>query len=206
MDCKSSFQFREVGQFPLIRLSRTDLRTRRFPLFQVSLGTFGGQGEMLGSGPAKRELIATTTSLATARRIQNVNLRLAKARRMTWAQRAILQNQTLHRTCSANLSTCRVNALVPRASNTLGDADMSHSFKSGDSVRLLGLPEWLLHDLPKDEQAELLSYIGTVMQVQDIDSHGYVWVGQGSTSEHVDHSSYSGHSFGVPPEFLGLPP
>lgn len=96
------------------------------------------------------------------------------------------------------------NALALRASHTPVVADMSHSFKPGDSVRLLGLPDWLLHDLPKDEQAELVGHVGKVAQVQKVDSYGYVWVGLGSTSEHADHSIYGGHSFGVPPEFVEL--
>ena len=81
---------------------------------------------------------------------------------------------------------------------------MSYLFKPGDSVRLLGLPDWLLHDLPKDEQADLVGYVGKLMQVQEVDTYGYVWVGLGSTTEYADHSTYGGHSFGVPPEFVEL--
>ena len=69
---------------------------------------------------------------------------------------------------------------------------------------LLGLPAWLLHDLPKDEQVELAGYVGKVVQVQKVDSYGYVWLGLGSTSEYADHSIYGGHSFCVPPEFVKL--
>ena len=100
----------------------------------------------------------------------------------------------------------RASAPVLRVSSIQVDVDMSHLLKPGDSVRLLGLPSWLLHDLPKDEQNELMSYVGKVMQVQEIDSYGYIWVGLGSISEHSDHSSYSGHSFGVPAEFVELEP
>lgn len=81
---------------------------------------------------------------------------------------------------------------------------MDYAFKPGDSVRLLGLPNWLLHDLPTDEQAELMACVGTVMRVQEIDSYGYVWVGAGAVVEHVDGCTYSGHTFGVPTEFLEL--
>mgnify|MGYP001493792204 CR=1 FL=1 len=95
----------------------------------------------------------------------------------------------------------RANILAQKASNIQG-ADMGNALKVGDAVRLLGLPNWLLHDLPEDEQVELLAFVGKVMQVQEIDCYGYVWVGLGAVAEHADRSIYSGHAFCVPAEFV----
>ena len=79
---------------------------------------------------------------------------------------------------------------------------MSNDFNIGDRIRLLQLPEWLLHDLPADEQVELRSYVGQVAVVQEIDKFGYVWIGFGATKEHEGGACFAGHSFGVPKECL----
>lgn len=72
----------------------------------------------------------------------------------------------------------------------------------GDSVKLLGLPDWLIHDLPQSEQAEMLNFVGKSAVVSQIDEHGYCWLGFGATTEAGDSAQYSGHSFCVPPDFL----
>lgn len=87
-------------------------------------------------------------------------------------------------------------------SSTLGDVEMTTSIRVGDHVRLLGLPDWLTHDLPASEQEEMRAFIGKSAVVREVDSYGYFWLGFGSTTEHGDTSYYSGHSFGVPREFI----
>jgi hypothetical protein len=72
----------------------------------------------------------------------------------------------------------------------------------GARVRLAGVPAWLIHDLPDDEQAEIVAHIGCVAVVSDIDSHGYFWLRFGSTTEDSDGANYTGHSFCVSQEFL----
>jgi hypothetical protein len=79
---------------------------------------------------------------------------------------------------------------------------MSDQINIGDHVKLIGVPAWLLNDLPIDEQQEIVSFIGRETIVTDIDKFGYYWVGFGATTEVGDSASYSGHSFCVTPEYL----
>ena len=79
---------------------------------------------------------------------------------------------------------------------------MTNSIRVGDRVRLLGLPDWLTHDLPESEQIEMLAFIGQFAVVNEIDAYGYFWLGFGSTAEVGSAAHYSGHSFGVPVEFI----
>ena len=73
----------------------------------------------------------------------------------------------------------------------------------GQRVKLLGLPNWLIHDLPESEQAEMQQFIGQSAIVCDIDAHGYFWLGFGDTVFiGGDDASYSGHLFGVAREFI----
>ena len=67
-----------------------------------------------------------------------------------------------------------------------------------DRVKLLDVPDWFIHDLPEDEQVEMRAFIGQLGGVNEIDAHGYFWLGFGSTTTTGDHARYSGHSFGVP--------
>jgi hypothetical protein len=96
----------------------------------------------------------------------------------------------------------RANAPDQRAMSIPAGADMAESYKVGDKVRLIGLPDWLLHDLPQDEQSDLLAFVGRKAAVLDIDKFGYVWLGFGTTSASGADANYSGHSFCVPPEFI----
>lgn len=79
---------------------------------------------------------------------------------------------------------------------------MANDIQVGDHVKLLGLPDWLLHDLPASEQAEMRSFIGQSAVVTEIDGHGYYWLGFGTTIDDNDAARYSGHSFAVPQEFI----
>lgn len=79
---------------------------------------------------------------------------------------------------------------------------MATEIQVGDQVRLLGLPDWLTHDLPESEQTEMLTFVGQSAVVHEIDDYGYFWLGFGSTFDVGSTAHYSGHSFGVPREFI----
>ncbi|MFT3736347.1 MAG: hypothetical protein QM776_15235 [Rhodocyclaceae bacterium] len=48
--------------------------------------------------------------------------------------------------------------------------------KTGDRVRVLNIPEWLLRDLPADDQKRLESQKGAVVDVLELMPHGYLWL------------------------------
>lgn len=52
--------------------------------------------------------------------------------------------------------------------------------KAGLPVRVLTIPDWLTHDLPRDEVARLTATEGTVMSVLELDAYGMVWFGNGA--------------------------
>lgn len=80
-----------------------------------------------------------------------------------------------------------------------------NAIQVGDSVKLLGLPDWLIHDLPKSEQVEMRSFVGQCAVIEDVDANGYFWLGFGTTTIEADGTSrYSGHSFCVPETFIKL--
>ena len=79
----------------------------------------------------------------------------------------------------------RANAPGLKVSSTLEDVEMSNDVKVGDSVKLLGLPDWLTNDLPLSEQIEMRSFVGKCAVVSEIDSHGYFWIGFGRSEEHT---------------------
>ncbi|QIL71325.1 hypothetical protein G7048_13705 [Diaphorobacter sp. HDW4B] len=81
---------------------------------------------------------------------------------------------------------------------------MLNYIQVGSTVQLLSLPDWLIHDLPIDEQREMFTFIGKQAIVEQIDSHGYVWIGFGSAQDCGDTAHCSGHSFGVPASCLQL--
>ena len=79
---------------------------------------------------------------------------------------------------------------------------MNRDINVGDRVKIIGVPGWLIHDLPEDEKAEIVACIGSIAVVSDIDSHGYFWLGFGIATEENDTAYYKGHSFCVSREFL----
>lgn len=83
---------------------------------------------------------------------------------------------------------------------------MKNDIKIGDRVTLLGLPDWLINDLPESEQTELITCIGKSAVVTEIDNYGYFWLGFGSTVEVEGTAHYSGHSFAISSEFIELTP
>jgi len=72
----------------------------------------------------------------------------------------------------------------------------------GDEVVLIKVPDWLLKDLPEDEQREILSFVGKSVKIMDVDKFGYLWIGFGSQVDHGEGSRYSGHSFAVTADCL----
>jgi hypothetical protein len=77
-----------------------------------------------------------------------------------------------------------------------------NSFKVGDEVVFIEAPEWLLRDLPYDEQQEILAFVGQTAKVTDIDQFGYFWIGFGSQVDCGEESSYSGHALAVTADCL----
>ena len=76
--------------------------------------------------------------------------------------------------------------------------------RKDDLVILLGLPEWLIHDLPVAEQVELRGAVGRILRIEKIDEHGYVWLEFTSASQIDGRTVCSGHSFCVTPEHVNL--
>jgi len=72
----------------------------------------------------------------------------------------------------------------------------------GDEVVFIKAPDWLLRDLPHDEQREILAFVGQTATIIDIDKFGYLWIGFGSQVESGEESTYSGHSFAVTADCL----
>lgn len=64
------------------------------------------------------------------------------------------------------------------------------------------MPDWLVHDLPASEQAEMRGFIGQSCTVSEIDAYGYYWLGFGTTVEDADGARYTGHTFCVPRDFI----
>lgn len=61
----------------------------------------------------------------------------------------------------------------------------------GDSVRILSVDDSILNKLESDEKARVMSMIGEMFEVYEIDEYGQAWVekwwNQGS-SESINHS------------------
>jgi len=83
---------------------------------------------------------------------------------------------------------------------------VSNDIQVGDRVRLLGLPDWLVHDLPASEQAEMRGFIGQSCEVSEIDAYGYYWLGFSTTFVDADGTRCCGHSFCVPRDFIERDP
>ncbi|GLH79883.1 hypothetical protein SSBR45G_47920 [Bradyrhizobium sp. SSBR45G] len=79
---------------------------------------------------------------------------------------------------------------------------MSNDILVGDRVRLLGLPDWLVHDLPANEQTEMRGFIGQSCVVSEVDPYGYYWLGFSTIVEDADGTRCTGHSFWVPRDFI----
>jgi hypothetical protein len=47
----------------------------------------------------------------------------------------------------------------------------------GSLVRILTIPDWLIHDLPEEDVLRFKAREGRAMRVLELDSGGYVWFG-----------------------------
>jgi hypothetical protein len=74
---------------------------------------------------------------------------------------------------------------------------VARQLQVGDTVRLLSIPDWLVHDLPADERQEIAARVGRTTQISEIDGHGYFWVGFGKTEDVGAQGFFSGHSLCV---------
>jgi len=166
--------------------------------------TFGGPTKHQGNGRVKRELIAMTTFLVTAQQIQPAASHLVEGQLTTLVRQETSLRQMQHRICNVNQNTSLASVQVRKASSILVDAKMINDIRVGDRVKVLGLPGWLIYDLPDDEQTELRAFVGQTTVVRVIDSHGYFWLGFGTMFAAGDSAYYSGHSFCLPREFIEL--
>lgn len=48
--------------------------------------------------------------------------------------------------------------------------------KAGDRVRVVTIPDWLVHDLPEEEVENLRAQMGMIHEVHEIQSGGYLWL------------------------------
>lgn len=48
--------------------------------------------------------------------------------------------------------------------------------KVGDKVRVLAIPDWLVHDLPQEDVDNLRAQIGVVHEIHDVQPGDYLWL------------------------------
>ena len=71
--------------------------------------------------------------------------------------------------------------------------------REGDSVRVLRIPDELVHGLSDEAQQALKSCEGEVMTIYEVDDYGFMWV-EKPVLETEDR--YESHSFSMKPEDL----
>jgi len=96
------------------------------------------------------------------------------------------------------VNNCRVDATIEGGADRI--AALMSAIKAGDIVRLQGVPEWLVHDLPANERDTIFGFIGREAVVERIDSHGHVWIGFWATTGDEEGAFCRGHSFCLPRE------
>ncbi len=143
------------------------------------------------------------TFLIIAHQAQNINLHLVEEPIRLRGAPEISLKKMQQRILDVNQNMCPVVVQGQKANNTLEVAEME-TLHVGDRVKLTGVPDWLVHDLPEKEKREIVAFIGKVTMIDSIDSFGYYWLGFGSTDNGEDAAYYSGHSFCVPGEYLEL--
>ena len=67
----------------------------------------------------------------------------------------------------------------------------------GARVRVVSLSESFLKSLPDDERDDVMSMIGEVFEVYEIDEYGSPWVGKGWNSQNGEN--YRGHHLALEP-------
>jgi len=48
--------------------------------------------------------------------------------------------------------------------------------KVGDQVRVLTIPDWLVHNLPQEDVDNLRAQIGLVHEIHEVQPGGYLWL------------------------------
>ena len=66
----------------------------------------------------------------------------------------------------------------------------------GSRVRVLSLSGQWFEDLPEDERGDVLSMVGEVFEVTEIDKYGYPWIGK-TWPEDDEEGAFRGHSIAL---------
>ena len=69
----------------------------------------------------------------------------------------------------------------------------------GDIVKILTIPEWLVHDMDDASRKVVKSCEGTLMKINEIDEYGYAWVEKVTIQT---ESEYESDSFSMEPKYL----
>lgn len=57
------------------------------------------------------------------------------------------------------------------------DSNFQHScMQVGDWVQVKSIPQWLIHDLPHEEQVLLRQHLGAIVRIVQLQPHGYLWL------------------------------
>jgi hypothetical protein len=76
------------------------------------------------------------------------------------------------------------------------------SVSLGDKVRVLSLSGQWLDDLPTEEKSDLLSMIGEIFEIEEIDQYGYPWIRKSWPNE-TEGKCHS-HSLALEPHEMEL--
>jgi hypothetical protein len=55
--------------------------------------------------------------------------------------------------------------------------------QTGDRVRVVNVPEWLVRDLPEEDRTRLKAQRGEVVTVLELMPHGYLWLSSADGTE-----------------------
>jgi hypothetical protein len=83
---------------------------------------------------------------------------------------------------------------------------MTQKIKVGSVVTLIDLPDWMVLDLPEDEQKELRAFVGTTSVVYDIDAYGYPSICSRFVEQREDGVYHGGPGFSASLESLQVCP
>ncbi|MGH1429456.1 MAG: hypothetical protein ACRBEE_16085 [Arenicella sp.] len=67
-----------------------------------------------------------------------------------------------------------------------------NTLKEGDVVKVLCIPNWLIHDLDDESKQTVSRCEGSKMEIYEIDSYGYLWVEKVTiqTDENYESNSF----------------
>ena len=77
-----------------------------------------------------------------------------------------------------------------------------NSVSVGDRVRLLSLSGRWLDELPADERDDVLSMIGEIYEIEEIDEYGHPWIRKSWANE--DAGTCRSHSIAAEPQEIEL--